>query len=134
MHGYKNNFMIKLISIFILFFFSCKKETIQSLEIVTPPVATILSPVNNAVVKDIVPVSVNITGFTGKTQVSLVAKFTQRSNEVGILVASDSSIVFPYTMRWNSTYYSNRLVYLQIRATDSLNNIGLSNTIRVTVQ
>lgn len=88
----------------------------------TPPVTSITSPINNAVVSSTIVVAAAASDNVGVTQVQLYVD--------GILSGTDTTS--PYTFSVNTTALSNGAHTLQTKAYDAAGNIGVSLAVTVT--
>jgi len=90
---------------------------------VTPPVVTITSPLNGAVVSDTITVTATATDLNGVVSVVLYTD--------GVSFSTDTSS--PYSFGMDTKTLSNGAHALVARAIDPSGNIGVSATVNVTV-
>jgi hypothetical protein len=90
----------------------------------TPPVATIVSPVEGGVLSNLVTVSVSATDSVAVTVIACYLN--------GVCICTNSSV--PATFSWDTTAYTNGSYNLQALAVDASGNSATSTIVTVTVQ
>ncbi len=88
----------------------------------TPPVVSVTSPLEGAVVSGIVTITATATDDVAVTQVEFLVD--------GIVIATDAAA--PYSAAWDVDQVAVGVYILTARATDSSNNVGTSAPVTVT--